>query len=300
MVCPSRYVSTSILSFEPYPQIACSDPMMLWPWLHHDINMLLLSFCGEMPVIVSQPAHSLMVTAAGGCDIIRGSSICISLFDGDQTTIMEMLLCAKHMHVCIEQDGELMGCMHYKSTHSTFKLSSSFPLLLMQNTVTMHPGEIAGICYLSPSSSASLRAHYSMSQNNITSSQFSSLFGPYIAQQFQTEPTMQGFGAVGHQLSAAEERRKRRMISNRESARRSRMRKQKRLSELWSQVIHLRSANCHLLDELNRVRRERVQIIHENDRLRVEETELHKRLGNLIPEFACAPRRANQSQFHGS
>ncbi|CAL9091636.1 unnamed protein product [Musa textilis] len=107
MVCPSRYVSTCSLSFDPCPQIACSDPMMLWPWIHHDINML-LSFCGEMPVIVSQPAHSLMVTAAGGCDVIRGSSICISLFDGDQTTIMEMLLCAKHMHVCIEQDGEIM------------------------------------------------------------------------------------------------------------------------------------------------------------------------------------------------
>ncbi|RZS02031.1 hypothetical protein BHM03_00031989 [Ensete ventricosum] len=170
----------------------------------------------------------------------------------------------------------------------------------MQNTVTMHPGEIAGICYLSPSTSAPLRAHYSMSQNNITSSQFSSFFGPYIAQQFRTDPTIHGFGAVGHQLSAADERRKRRMISNRESARRSRMRKQKRLSELWSQVIHLRSANCHLLDELNRVRRERVGIIHENDRLRVEETELQEKLGNLVPEFACAPRRADQSRLRWS
>ncbi|URD92064.1 bZIP transcription factor domain containing protein [Musa troglodytarum] len=131
-----------------------------------------------------------------------------------------------------------------------------------------------------------------MPRNDVTSSHFGSLFGPYLTQHLQGTPLMHGFGLPGRQLSLAEERRKRRMISNRESARRSRMRKQKHLSELWSQVIHLRSANRQLLDELNRVMRERDQIAHENDQLRHEESELQKKLENVPVESAGAPQDA--------
>ncbi|WOL19901.1 hypothetical protein Cni_G28703 [Canna indica] len=178
----------------------------------------------------------------------------------------------------------------------------------MQNIMTMHPGEVASIHYLSPSNSPSFRAHYNMPQNNIISSNFSNLFGPYFTQQFQNMPVMHGLGlpgsclsisetsdeAGGNEQSLAEERKKRRMISNRESARRSRMRKQKHLSELYSQVIHLRSAHRQLLDELNRVMRERDQIIHENNQLKDEESKLQKKIESLPGQFACAPKDANK------
>ncbi|RRT54725.1 hypothetical protein B296_00048968 [Ensete ventricosum] len=90
--------------------------------------------------------------------------------------------------------------------------------------------------------------------------------------------------AEEYQLNLAEERRKRRMISNRESARRSRMRKQKQLSELWSLVVHHRSTNQKLLDDLNRVIREHDQVLHENAQLRDEETKLQNKLKNIQAE----------------
>ncbi|CAN0913245.1 Basic leucine zipper 43 [Linum grandiflorum] len=78
-----------------------------------------------------------------------------------------------------------------------------------------------------------------------------------------------------------DERKQRRMISNRESARRSRMRKQKHLDELWSQVVRLRNDNHSLLDRLNRLSESHNRVVEENARLKEEASGLRQMLTDL-------------------
>lgn len=71
------------------------------------------------------------------------------------------------------------------------------------------------------------------------------------------------------------------MISNRESARRSRMRKQKHLDELWSQVVRLRNENHGLIDRLNHVSECHHRVVQENAKLKEEAADLRRMLTDL-------------------
>ncbi|CAI0431013.1 unnamed protein product [Linum tenue] len=83
------------------------------------------------------------------------------------------------------------------------------------------------------------------------------------------------------QTRIVDERKQRRMISNRESARRSRMRKQRHLDELWSQVLRLRTDNHSLLDKLNHVTDCHDRALEEIDHLKQEASALRQMLTDL-------------------
>ncbi|XP_060214985.1 basic leucine zipper 43-like [Lycium barbarum] len=88
------------------------------------------------------------------------------------------------------------------------------------------------------------------------------------------------------QIKVIDERKQRRMISNRESARRSRMRKQKHLDELWSQVLRLRTENHNLIDKLNHVSECHEKVLQENSQLKEEASNLRHMLTDL--QFNCS------------
>ncbi|KAL1317781.1 hypothetical protein HN51_069976 [Arachis hypogaea] len=92
-------------------------------------------------------------------------------------------------------------------------------------------------------------------------------------------------------LSVIDERKQRRMISNRESARRSRMRKQKHLDELWSQVVRLRSENHNLIDKLNNMSESHDRVLQENARLKEEASDLRQMIAEISGNsFGCVVR----------
>nr|DAD38252.1 TPA_asm: hypothetical protein HUJ06_008893 [Nelumbo nucifera] len=83
------------------------------------------------------------------------------------------------------------------------------------------------------------------------------------------------------QYAQIDERKKRRMISNRESARRSRMRKQQHLDDLVNQVNKLQKENDEILQRVNSNTQVYLQVASENNVLRAQYLELKDRLDSL-------------------
>ncbi|KAJ0967706.1 hypothetical protein J5N97_024623 [Dioscorea zingiberensis] len=92
-------------------------------------------------------------------------------------------------------------------------------------------------------------------------------------------PTRNSSGSDGP--DPVDERRRRRMVSNRESARRSRIRKQRHLEGLRLQSARLRSENRELASRLAAVRHHCLFFRQDNHRLRSESTVLHRRLSEI-------------------
>ncbi|CAA0807638.1 basic leucine-zipper 44 [Striga hermonthica] len=101
--------------------------------------------------------------------------------------------------------------------------------------------------------------------------------------------------------NAVDQRKRKRMISNRDSARRSRARKQKHLDDLVAQVAELREDNSRILAGLNAAAQNFAGVESENAVLRAQMAELSHRLrsleeilgflggGDLGVAFAAAP-----------
>ncbi|TMW97874.1 bZIP transcription factor 11 [Solanum lycopersicum] len=78
-----------------------------------------------------------------------------------------------------------------------------------------------------------------------------------------------------------DERKRKRMQSNRESARRSRMRKQKHLDDLMCQVTQLKKENSNILNSITMTTQQYGNVEAENSVLRAQMMELTQRLQSL-------------------
>ncbi|CAI9763346.1 unnamed protein product [Fraxinus pennsylvanica] len=151
----------------------------------------------------------------------------------------------------------------------------------------MQPDELTQLEYLLSSNLNQYPSHFGLIHNATPAYQFNSLsnnlyqlpqvqeFNPQSAGNSTSDETDE------QQVRIINERKQRRMISNRESARRSRMRKQKHLDELWSQVVWLRNENHQLIDKLNHVSESRDQAIQENAQLKEEASELRQMITDM-------------------
>lgn len=81
--------------------------------------------------------------------------------------------------------------------------------------------------------------------------------------------------------AVVDEKKQKRMLSNRESARRSRLRKQQHLDEMKKQVSQLRSENTEMLTKFDIASSHYAQITEENRILRAHAMELSRRLQRL-------------------
>ncbi|KAF8392267.1 hypothetical protein HHK36_022609 [Tetracentron sinense] len=78
-----------------------------------------------------------------------------------------------------------------------------------------------------------------------------------------------------------DDRKKRRMVSNRESARRSRMKKQNHVGDLINQVSQLQKENTEIMQNVNATTQHCLEVSSENDILRAQMMELADRLQSL-------------------
>ncbi|KAF5455871.1 hypothetical protein F2P56_025403 [Juglans regia] len=91
----------------------------------------------------------------------------------------------------------------------------------------------------------------------------------------------QNSGSEGDLQLLMDQRKRKRMQSNRESARRSRMRKQKHLEDLMAQSAQLSKDNNQILTKINITSQYYINVEAQNSILRAQVVELSQRLDSL-------------------
>ena len=92
---------------------------------------------------------------------------------------------------------------------------------------------------------------------------------------------LQNSGSEGDLHHLVDQRKRKRMQSNRESARRSRMRKRQHLDDLTAQVAQLRKENNQILTSINITTQHHMNVESENSVLKAQMAELSQRLESL-------------------
>lgn len=92
---------------------------------------------------------------------------------------------------------------------------------------------------------------------------------------------LQNSGSEEDMQALMDQRKRKRMISNRESARRSRMRKQQHMDDLMGKMVELRKENDQILASMNLTTQHYLNIEAENSILRAQVGELSQRLESL-------------------
>lgn len=92
-----------------------------------------------------------------------------------------------------------------------------------------------------------------------------------------------------------DQRKRKRMESNRESARRSRMRKQKHIDDLLAEVKQIKSNNDQILTTINVTTQRFLQIDSENSVLKAQVSELSQRLDSLNEMINIMNTNANRT-----
>jgi DNA repair exonuclease SbcCD ATPase subunit len=111
---------------------------------------------------------------------------------------------------------------------------------------------------------------------------------------------LQNSGSEEDLQALMDQRKRKRMISNRESARRSRMRKQKHLDDLVSQVAQLRKENQQILTSVNLTTQQFLSVEAENSVLRAQMGELSHRLESLNEIIQVLNANNNANGVFGS
>ncbi|XP_047313491.1 bZIP transcription factor 11-like [Impatiens glandulifera] len=99
-----------------------------------------------------------------------------------------------------------------------------------------------------------------------------------------------------HQKLIMDQKKRKRMISNRESARRSRMRRQKQLDDLTVQVTQLQKEKNEFISRISLTTHHYLIVESENSILRAQKAELSHRLNSLHQIISFA----NNNNYHYS
>ncbi|XP_074566230.1 bZIP transcription factor 53-like [Curcuma longa] len=117
-------------------------------------------------------------------------------------------------------------------------------------------------------------------------------------------PARRASSSEGEPHPAIDERKRKRMLSNRESAKRSRMRKQKRLDELVSEEAKIKTQNAQLSTQIHAVTTRYAKVESENAILRAQLNELTQRLQSVnsvlrfVEEFSGMAMDIPEMPFH--